>query len=63
MYVRVLVPVDASPAANRGLEEALRLAKLTGAHVRLLHVIDVMRHANGFETHAFGFDRNVEGEG
>jgi nucleotide-binding universal stress UspA family protein len=42
MYERILVPVDGSPTSNRGLDEAVRLAKLTGAQLRLLHVIDVL---------------------
>lgn len=38
MYQRILVPVDGSPTSNRGLAEAMELAKLTGAQLRLLHV-------------------------
>jgi nucleotide-binding universal stress UspA family protein len=40
MYERILVPVDGSPTSNAGLVEAIKLAKLTGARVRVLHVID-----------------------
>ena len=40
MYVRILVPVDGSPTSNRGLDEAIALAKLTGARLRLIHVVD-----------------------
>jgi nucleotide-binding universal stress UspA family protein len=40
MYERILVPVDGSPTADAGLTEAIRLAKLTGGQLRLLHVID-----------------------
>lgn len=40
MYRKVLVPVDGSPASMRGLDEALKLAKKTGAEVRLIHVVD-----------------------
>jgi nucleotide-binding universal stress UspA family protein len=40
MYERILVPVDGSPTSNAGLDEAIRLAKLTGARVRLVHVVD-----------------------
>ena len=40
MYQRILVPVDGSPTSNAGLEEAIKLAKLTGARLRVLHVID-----------------------
>jgi nucleotide-binding universal stress UspA family protein len=40
MYQRILVPVDGSDCANRGLSEAMALARLTGARIRLVHVID-----------------------
>ena len=40
MYQRILVPIDGSPTSNRGLQEAMALGKLTGASLRLLHVID-----------------------
>lgn len=40
MYQRILVPVDGSSTSTRGLAEALKLAKLTGASLRLLHVVD-----------------------
>jgi nucleotide-binding universal stress UspA family protein len=40
MYQRILVPVDGSPTSNAGLEEAIKLAKLTGARLRVLHVVD-----------------------
>jgi nucleotide-binding universal stress UspA family protein len=40
MYGRILVPVDGSEAAWRGLDEAVRLAKVLGSAVRLLTVVD-----------------------
>lgn len=40
MYQRILVPVDGSPVSQRGLDEAIRLAKLTHGRLRLVHVID-----------------------
>ena len=42
MYQRILVPVDGSPTSNAGLTEAIKLAKLTGAGVRLLHLTHEM---------------------
>jgi nucleotide-binding universal stress UspA family protein len=42
MYQRILVPVDGSPTSNAGLAEAIKLARLTGARLRLLHVVDEM---------------------
>jgi nucleotide-binding universal stress UspA family protein len=40
MYRRILVPVDGSATAARGLEEATALARASGAQVVLLHVVD-----------------------
>ena len=42
MYQRILVPVDGSTTSNAGLAEAIKLAKLTSAHMRVLHVVDEM---------------------
>jgi nucleotide-binding universal stress UspA family protein len=42
MYERILVPVDGSPTSDLGLQEAVRLAKLCNAQLRLVHVIDVL---------------------
>jgi nucleotide-binding universal stress UspA family protein len=42
MYERILVPVDGSTTSAAGLAEAIKLAKLTGAQIRLLHVVDDM---------------------
>jgi nucleotide-binding universal stress UspA family protein len=39
-YKRILVPVDASRASNRGLREAIRLAKGQKASLQLVHVVD-----------------------
>lgn len=40
MYSRILVPIDGSPTAQRGLEEALALAKLHRSSIVLLHVME-----------------------
>jgi nucleotide-binding universal stress UspA family protein len=40
MYQRILVPVDGSDTARRGLEEAIRLSKALGGALRLVHIID-----------------------
>jgi nucleotide-binding universal stress UspA family protein len=50
MYRHILVPVDGSPTSRRGVQEAIRLASLTGGEIRLVHVLDPWLHANGFET-------------
>ena len=50
MYQRILVPFDGSATSRRGLDEAIRLATVTGATVRLVHMVDLSRFATGFET-------------
>ncbi len=49
MYTHILVPVDGSPTSDRGLEEAVKLAKLTGARLRLIHVVDQLVYAAGMD--------------
>lgn len=51
MYQRILVPVDGSPTSNAGLAEAIRLARLTGGQLRLLHVVDQMPFGVGAEAY------------
>ena len=50
MYQRILVAIDGSATATKGLQEALRLAQLTQAKVCLLHMVDEITHVTGFET-------------
>ncbi len=52
MYERILVPVDGSPTSNQGLAEAIQLAKLTGAKLRLVHAVDELSFA--MNADAFG---------
>jgi nucleotide-binding universal stress UspA family protein len=40
MYRTILVPVDGSPAATAGLDEAIRLAAAIGARLQLMNVVD-----------------------
>lgn len=40
MYARILVPVDGSETATRGLEEAIRLAQALGSSLKLVHIVD-----------------------
>ena len=40
MYHRVLVPIDGSATSERGLTEAIGLARGEGAEMVLLHVVD-----------------------
>jgi nucleotide-binding universal stress UspA family protein len=51
MYQRILVPVDGSPTSTRGLDEAIRIAKLTGGRLRLFHVIDELSFALGMNAY------------
>lgn len=49
MYSRLLVPLDGSPTANLALKHAAVLARLSGATVVLLHIIEELKHSRGFE--------------
>jgi len=40
MYQRILVPIDGSPTSNKGLAEAIAVARLTGGRIRLLHIVN-----------------------
>ncbi len=40
MYQKILVPVDGSETATRGLNEAIKLAKNQGGRIRLVHVVN-----------------------
>ena len=40
MYKHILCPIDGSAISNRGLKEAINLAKDQHAQLRILHVID-----------------------
>ncbi len=52
MYQRILVPVDGSATSGFGLQEALRLAALTGGRLRLVHVIDELPSALALDAYA-----------
>jgi len=49
MYQRILVPIDGSATSDCGLDEAIRLAKLTGGRLRLVHVVDGLVLSTGLE--------------
>jgi nucleotide-binding universal stress UspA family protein len=42
MYSRILVPIDGSPPSEAGVSEAIRLARLCGAKLRLMHLVELM---------------------
>jgi nucleotide-binding universal stress UspA family protein len=48
MYSRILVPVDGSVTSFKGLDEAIRLAKASGAQLKLVHVVNELIMDNGF---------------
>lgn len=55
MYQRILVPTDGSSTSDKGLAEAIALARLSGGRIRLVHVIDPMSvaiGADGFASYA-----------
>ena len=41
MYQRILVPVDGSATAERGLDEAIALASAQAGRLKLVHVLDI----------------------
>jgi len=51
-YQRILVAIDGSATSTRGLDEAIAFARLTGASLRLVHIIDELVFVSGFETGA-----------
>ncbi len=52
MYQRILVPHDGSATSSRGLNEAIQLARLSGGRLRLIHMVDDLLYASGFESSA-----------
>jgi len=58
MYKHILVPIDGSKVSLLGLEKAIEMARLTGASIRVLHVLDELVFATGFETGAT-YERDV----
>jgi nucleotide-binding universal stress UspA family protein len=52
LYSRILVPIDGSPAAQRGLDEALALAQRLGSSLQLLNVVDARMLIAEVSAHA-----------
>jgi nucleotide-binding universal stress UspA family protein len=52
VYQRILVPLDGSATSDRGLDEAIAIARLSGGSLRLLHVLDELVFTTGFEAGA-----------
>jgi nucleotide-binding universal stress UspA family protein len=60
MYQRILVPVDGSPTAARGLREATKLAGQLNARLLFLHVVDDYTALSEM-TSAAGYDEMLKG--
>jgi len=52
VYQRILVPIDGSATAERGLMEAIAIARSSGGSIRVIHVLDELVFVSGFETGA-----------
>ena len=48
-YERILLPLDTEAPSSRALEEAIAIARLSGARLCLMSVFDECRHVSGFE--------------
>ncbi len=61
MYKRILVPIDGSATSLRGLDEALRLAKLSGASIHLVHALDHFLFGAGetYTVDVFGIQKEA----
>ena len=51
IYQRILVPLDGSDTSRLGLQEAIRVAKLTQGRLRLFHVIDDLSFALAMDAY------------
>ena len=56
MYQHILVPVDGSDTSLKGLTEAIRLAKMTGGQIRLLHMVDTLSVATSLGAYVVSTD-------
>ena len=66
MYQRILVPYDGSTTSRCGLDEAIRVAKLTHGRLRLFHVIDDLSFALALGSESGYADdllKSLRGEG
>jgi nucleotide-binding universal stress UspA family protein len=63
MYQSILVPVDGSPTSIRGVDEAIRLAKLTGGRIHLVHVLDQLSFVAGLDMYSIDIFGILQQEG
>jgi len=52
VYQRILVPIDGSATSERGLTEAIAIARMSRGSIRLLHVLDELVFVTGYEAGA-----------
>lgn len=52
MYTRILVPIDGSSVAERGLDEAIALARQLGSTLHVLNVVDARMLIAAVSTYA-----------
>ncbi|MGN6528865.1 MAG: universal stress protein, partial [Burkholderiaceae bacterium] len=55
-YRRLLLPFDDSPASRHALDEALKLARESGASIELFAMFEATRHVSGFEPAHYAID-------
>ena len=60
MFRRILVPLDGSPTANRGLDAAIALAKNQSARLCLVHVVDELVVTQGLNGTMYVPPGNIE---
>ena len=56
MYSKILVPVDGSDTSTAGLDEAIRLAKVLGSQLCLMHIVNEFVLDYSFAPGTFGED-------
>ena len=53
MYNRILVPIDGSATSEAGLKEAIRMAQLMQASLRMIHVVDELSFALTVDAYSY----------
>ena len=56
MYGKILVPVDGSETSAAGLDEAIKLAKVHGSQLRVLHIVNELVLDYGYAPGFYGDD-------
>lgn len=51
MYQRILVPIDGSETSLLAVDEAIRLARMTGGRLRFLHALDQLSIAYAMDSY------------